>query len=216
MSSHNAFLAKAILFYAFILFQFYNMKQNNIVDLNYIVFQCTIGKYSLCIFYGYIILLLDMSDLKLSWNIWEVIRYRNRISWCINSLKKIFIKQFFSIVLILVFLILSAIIFQFHIVFTKEIWTYCFTLFIYLLFINMMVAVAMSIVRDLKVSIIWGFLINTVFLILEHYYFYMEEKYAEFLTVIFVILFIAIGTCFIFMLKRDLYTNRKTLYVNLD
>ena len=213
MNNQNKLIIKTVLVYSFFLVQFYRLVKSGNTDFEYIAFQSTIGKYSLCIFFGYMTLFFDNDILKSSWNDLVIIRSKSRIRWCFNSLIRVFFRQLGSAVTIALLLFLSGITYGINCLHTKNTMLYCGILFVYLLLVNYLVILMMSVTRRPAVSLGFGAVINTAFLAITHYYLDIQNNMHEVLFAQIVLLIIVLCLCFVSMITFDIYTNRNASFI---
>lgn len=213
MNNQNKLIIKTVLVYAFFLIQFYRLIKSGNTDFEYIAFQSTIGRYSLCIFFGYITLIFDNDILKSSWNDLLIIRSKSRIRWCFNSLIRVFFRQFGSAVTIVVLLFLSGITYGINCLYTKNTIFYCVILFVYLLLVNYLVILMMSVTRRPAVSLGFGAVTNTAFLAITHYYLDIQNNMQAVLLAQILSLIIVLCLCFVSMVTCDIYTNRNASFI---
>lgn len=142
-----------------------------------------------------------------------VVRYKSRVTWFVDTFKKVFFHQFLSGVAVFLLICLSGHIYCINITITKNIVIYCVVLFVYLLIINSFVLLAMTVIRKPSVSISFGMLVNTAFLLIQHYYINIENCYQKLLCIQTALVFIIWYLIFILFVDSDIYINRNDLYV---
>lgn len=213
MSAYTSFLVKAILFDAFIMYQSYKMLKSGEIDFNILVFNNTIGKYTMCIFYGFFSIVLDSGILRRSWSELSIVRCTSRTQWILRLFKDIFISQIASVFAAFILVLLNAALFRIKINISFDIILYFIVLFLYLSVLNVMIAFAMSVLRKPEISLGVGILFNAFVLISGHRLFEMSIIYKKFLFVTAVTLgLLSLLTAYI-MKARDIYTSKNASYI---
>lgn len=213
MSNYNSFLFKAVIFDAFIMFQFYKMFMSGETDFDFCVFQNTIGKYTLCIFYGFISIISDSSLLRQTWSEMSFIRLGTRKKWIFKMLNSIFSVQAKTVVIAFALIILNSVLFRINIFFSVKILFYFTAMFLYLAVLNTVIMLAMAVVRKPEIAIGIGVVFNFAVLTAGHKIFYISIYYKEFSAVMLLLLILLIAVTSRIMNTRDIYTSKNASYI---
>lgn len=213
INSINSHLMKVALFYSFILIESFRLSVYGVENFQHLIFNLTICKNVFCLLYGYISIIFSPNWLKNTYNTSFFTKYSSRNIWIYQSIKKILLEELSSLILIICAINISCIIYKIDIDYTKISIIYIIILFIYLLTIKYILLLLFIIFRKYEISVVTTILINTINLLLQHYYFNMYEHFIIFLCFNLLLLFVVLVAIVFLMEKSDIYTVKK-LYNN--
>lgn len=197
----------------FVLFQFKKFISNGFSEINSIIFNTTIGKYALCIFYGYITLVFDNDILYNNWNEFVIIRRTSRLKWSLNCFKLIVIRQIEYVCLTTVCIYLSCIVFNVLLVVDKETIMCLALLLVYLIMENSFVLLLMSFFKKPSFSVFGGIVFNTAVLVITHTFGTDTMYYSK---LFYCLLFLVFCTFFITVVNMnrcDVFINKNHTHV---
>lgn len=212
MSSYNINLMKAVAINLFAVWQIIKISGMGIGVYEYIVFESTISKYSLFIFYGFLSVIADNLFLRKSWNELSVTRYVSKMQWTHTLHKSIIKQQLFTTIAAVIALTLNCLMFNISVVLTLEIFV-CFTLlFTYLLLLNLIMALVMELSQRPAIAFGFAITVNTACLTLGHRLVDINaHKVCIELITLIASLVVLMFNCY-FMNTRDIYINRNIAY----
>lgn len=205
-------IIKLIITYIFILWQFKICAENGIYSFKAVTFNILLGKYTLCIFFGYISLIFDYDLLFGVLNEMTVTRFssfRKRIATVLSSFA---IRVLEYVGMIIIFIIISCFIYEVKFEISKSIVLYVAILFLYLLSENLFSLLLLLITKYPSLAKCGAIIVNTGVLIIVRY-FSTEKAYAVFGICCFGYIVLSVFiSCFI-MKRSDIYVNKNHAHV---